>query len=494
MGLRQPSLKNSIMKFKLLYLALVLLHCSLSAQTTLHWSNSLVVDSTVRPITSPRIVLLPNGTPLVTWGISGDFVNSTSQIWCSRMEDGAFTAPIGVVQAPEEPLLYGFGGYDVAVSDSQAFVVFEQNQQGISLARSDDGGLTFGSPNPVQGAIQGGYAILSSIIVDGTGNPVVSYIQYKNGTASYEVRRSSDGGFNFDASVVGNAPAPGGAVCECCISDLLASGDSIWLLFRNNNQNLRDIWVSRSTDLAATFNTATDVDATDWLLDFCPVAGPRMARSGDSLVIIWMSGATGTGRVYLNTLHSGTMQAGVQLDFPIPSAPQTAQGQTDVTASQDTIGMAFVENSKEIVFHFSTTGTTGLANQSTRFAVPDHTLHLPSLAFRNGVFHLVYSDATSGQVLYRQGVLKGSSRVEAVINHGAISVFPNPVVNGVIVVKSTAPELQEISIFDVFGQRILEQKVEGFEAIIPANQLPKGVYFLKIKTQQGAASQQIVIW
>lgn len=481
------------MKITLVYFVLFLSSFPVVAQSTVQWSDSIVVNSTSRPITSPRIALLSDGTPLITWGISGDFGNSTSQIWCSRFEDGAFTTPIGVVQAPEEPLLYGFGGYDVAVSDSQVFIVFEQQQQGIFLARSDDSGSTFGSPTLVQGTVSGGYSILSSIIVDGTGNPIVSYIQYKNGVATYEVRRSPDGGFNFGPSVMGNAPAPGGEVCECCISDLLASGDSIWLLFRNNNQNRRDIWVSRSTDLAASFSTATDVDDTDWQLDFCPVAGPRMARSGDSLITVWMSGSTGTGQVFLSTLHSGTMQAGLQLDFP-PSSPQTAQGQADVAAVQDTIGMVFVENSKEIVFHFSTLGAAGIPAQSIRFAVPNHTLHLPSLAFRNGVFHLVYADATSGQVLYRQGVLKGSSKVKEAIESIDILVFPNPVIKGVFEVKSAAHELLEISIFDVFGKKILAQSASGFEANVAIGNFPKGVYFLNIKTRQGEISQEIVVW
>ncbi|MFM9952337.1 MAG: T9SS type A sorting domain-containing protein [Saprospiraceae bacterium] len=475
------------MKLSLLYFVFCIASVALRAQTTLQWSDSLLIDSTTRPITSPRIALLPDGTPLITWGISGDFGNSTSQIWCSRFENGAFTTPIGVVQAPEEPLLYGFGGYDVAVSDSQVFIVFEQQQQGIFLARSDDSGSTFGSPTLVQGTVSGGYAILSSIIVDGTGNPVVSYIQYKNGTASYEVRRSPDGGFNFEPSVMGNAPAPGGEVCECCISDLLASGDSIWLLFRNNNQNRRDIWVSRSTDLAATFDTATDVDATDWQLDFCPVAGPRMARSGDSLITVWMSAANGTSRVYLNTLHSGTMQAGFQLDFPTPSAPQTAQGQADVAAVQDTIGMVFVENSKEIVFHFSTLGAAGLPAQSTRFAVPDHTLHLPSIEFRNRVFHLVYSDPTAGQVLYRQGVLTGSSSVNAEIQQQRVVVFPNPLnLNTLLTVKMNLIQAGDVNfeLQDASGKVVQtycfpgEQSGDRVFSLKTAG-LPPGVYFLR---------------
>lgn len=483
------------MKAALVYLLLAFSSSLAVAQSTVQWSDPIVVDSTSRPITSPQIVLLSDGIPLITWGINGDFVNFTSQIWCSRLENGAFTNPVGVVQEPYEPLLYGFGGYDLALSDNQVFIVFEQQQQGIFLASSDDGGNTFGSPSSVQGGIAGGYAILPSVTADGTGNPVVSYILHKNNDTDYLVRRSTDGGLSFNENpVIANAPVPGGAVCECCTSDLLASGDSIWLLFRNNNQNLRDIWVSRSTNLATTFEAATDVDATDWQLNFCPIAGPRMARSGDSLITVWMSGASGMSRVFLSTLHAGTMQVGQQLDFSTSSAPQISQSQADVVALGDTVGVVFVENGNEVLFHFSTKGLDGINSQVNRFAVPDHTLQLPSVAFRNGVFHLVYVDATSRQVLYREGLLTVNSPTYEPTESAAldISVFPNPA-KGVFWIESKTSELQEIALFDVFGRKIIGQKPGKYEVSVPTDHFPKGVYFLKIKTQQGDALREIIV-
>ncbi|MBN8679237.1 MAG: T9SS type A sorting domain-containing protein [Chitinophagales bacterium] len=484
------------MKITLVYFVLLFLGFTVAAQTTVQWSDSIVVDSTTRPITSPRIALLPDGTPLVTWGINGDFVNFTSQIWCSRFENGAFTTPIGVVQEPDEPLLYGFGGYDVALSDSQVFIVFEQ--QGIFLAGSKDGGLTFGSPTSVQGSVAGGYAILAAVTVDGTGNPVVSYILHKNNDTDYLVRRSTDGGFSFnDDPVIANAPAPGGAVCECCTSDLLASGDSVWLLFRNNNQDLRDIWVSRSTDLAATFDAATDVDATDWQLNFCPVAGPRMARSGDSLITVWMSGASGTPRVYLSTLHAGTMKKGQQLDFPTASGDQISQSQADVTSLGDTIGVVFVENGNEILFDFSTKGASGLNNQSERFAVPDHTLQLPSIAFRDGIFHLVYVDATAGHVLYRRGILSKNSSTNAPESNKTadILLFPNPT-KGEVILEILQGEVTTARLTDVHGNTLWHTNNGLFAGniVLDLSLYPAGVYFIQINVGGIWKTGRIVKW
>jgi hypothetical protein len=189
------------------------------------------------------------------------------------------------------------------------------------------------------------------------------------------------------------------------------------------------------------------------------------------------------------------MQRGQQLNFPTASDPQISQSQADVAAVGDTVGIVFVEKGNEILFRFSIIGATGLNDQGTLFAEPGHTLQLPSLAFRNGIFHLVYVDATSRQVLYRKGILTGSSPSYQPTEIGAsgISVFPNPVDYGGFWIKSETNELLEISLYDVFGKNIISQKPGKYEAVVPTDKFPKGVYFLKIKTVQREVLQKIVV-
>jgi hypothetical protein len=423
---------------------------------------------------------LSDGTPFVTWGVS----SNPPKIWGARFENGAFTTPVSVVQGSVAPDLFGFGGYDVAVSDSQIFVVFEQTQTGILLSRSDDGGLSFNPPTTIQSAVSGGYTTLASVVVDGSGNPVVSYILDKNG-ATYQVQRSTDGGLTFGDAVTANAPAAGEYVCECCTSDLLASGDFLWLVFRNNNQNQRDIWVSRSTDAAATFDVAADVDSTDWVVNVCPISGPRMARSYDQLVTAWMSKASGPGRVYLSTVQAGSMQSGEQLDFP-PALPQTSQAQQDIAASGDTIVLAFVEKLKDIVVHYSTQGTAEMASQVSRIVTPNHALQYPSVAFRNGLVHLVYVDVSGDKVFYRTGNFSqiSSSREP----HNAVDwLFPNPV-SGWVTLKNPGASILEIRVQDARGRivpTLNNTKLSGEELVLNLDNLPAGIYFLQVRTTQG---------
>ncbi len=465
------------MKNKLIAVFYLALSCSLSAQTLVQWSDSTVISSTTLPVTAPRITFLADGTPLATWGTSG----SPARIWCARYENNAFSTPVSVVQSTIQPALFGFGGYDVAVSGTQVFVVFENTQQGILLSKSTDGGLSFEPPVTVQAAVPGGYNTLASIVIDGTGNPVISYIFEKNG-ATYQVKRSTDGGQTFLDAVVGNAPSPGGMVCECCTADMLASGDSIWMVYRNNNQNLRDIWVSRSTNLAASFDTAADVDSTDWVLSFCPIAGPRMARAGDSLVTVWTSGASGKGRIYLSTLHAGSMQFGDQIAFPA-QLDLNVQSQADITASGDTIGLVFVEKSREIYFHYSISGSKGLKSNSAVFKDGTHTLQYPSINFRNGVFHLVYADPTSDKVLYRRGVITQSSPGREPTKSVGFELYPNPG-NGLASIKTGGELIQAVMVTDVHGKLVQQREITSNEnPDINLEGYPDGLYFVHLKIQ-----------
>ncbi len=320
---------NNLFLIKSVFL-LLCLHLSGSsfAQSKVVWSDSIEVVSTNLAITAPKISFLPDGSPIISWGGSN---STTNQIWCSVFSNGGFTPPVSVVQSPNLPILFGFGGYDMSVFNNHVYIVFEEQQGGIWCTKSTDGGQSFQVAVQVQPTVSGGFATISAIESDDNGNPVISYIKGKNGVV-YEVRRSADGGESFGDPVVANTPAPGGEVCECCSSDLLISGDSVWIVFRNNNQNLRDIWISRSTDLAASFDVAADVDETDWVINVCPISGPKMARMHDSIAAVWMSRPSGISKVYANTLHASDMVAGQQIALYTASGSLVNQTFPEITA------------------------------------------------------------------------------------------------------------------------------------------------------------------
>ncbi len=403
-----------------------------SSQNGLSWSAPVPVAASSFGNLSPRMALLADGTPVAVWGKTG----AVPQIWCATWADTAFAAPVQVSTGSIVPGIYEFGGLDLATAGQRVFVVFENFDQGIFLVRSDDGGANWQAPVTVFATPPGMGNTISAITTDATGNPLVTFLLQTSAEtdARVQLARSTDGGASFTIS--GNASAPAGdngQVCECCYQDLLtAGGDTVFVAFRANRDNLRDMWVTRSTDGGATFDMACDMDAQDWVISACPFSGPGLTRlDGDSLMTVWMSKGSGATRVYASTLHGGTMQKGSEFGFPGSSgAAAFNQNHPEVAGRLDTVAMVweetgFVGTSQDLVCAFSTTGAAGLAaNMAPLPALAAQ--KFPQLDYSDGVFHLLYVNGTQG-LAYRQGTVtapNGAEEVEAAALR--VRVQPNP--------------------------------------------------------------------
>ncbi|TNE57222.1 MAG: exo-alpha-sialidase [Bacteroidetes bacterium] len=417
-------------KTSLIICTLLLLHTTfLPAQAVVNWSDPIPVAPSGLGTASPRLVLDDTGNPMILWGQGG----STPTIRLARWSNGSFSTPVEVGTGNRTPGIYDFGGLDLAVHQDTVYVVFEHIMPGIYLARSVDGGQTFEDPVAVFTPGAGKIVTLPSVAADNAGNPMVSYL-YEAGNESdavYHLARSADAGASFLPPVVASAPADGDYVCECCPSDIISAGDSVWLAFRSLRPgNIRDIWISRSTDGGDTFDVAADVDDTDWVLSVCPTSAPRSTLSGDSLVTVWMSRGTGTTRIHGSTLGTDTGKASSSFTFPIVS-PFGTQIRPDIAGQADTIGVVWEEtgipvNGTEIMFAFSAQGAASLPVQISNLTNIPGTQKVPALAYQQGAFHVVYADVQSGQLWYRKGIVTAASAVSGPNPVADLDVFPNP--------------------------------------------------------------------
>lgn len=474
---------------------------SAAAQTDVYWSTPIQVATSTFGAASPKIGMLANGDLVAIWGKSG----SGPKIYFTRKAGDNFEAPVQLNTGGISPDIYGFGGLDLAVSGNKIFIVFENFGAGIHLLRSEDGGQTFLPPTNVYTPPTGDWTTLASVTADGQGNPIVSVIrELVNETeARYIVVRSTDGGASFLPPVVASEPANGEYVCECCPSDMVVAGDSLWLVFRNNDNNLRDIWVSRSTDAGATFDTATDVDESDWVLNACPISGPRLHSIGnDSLLAVWMSGATGLGRIYAATLHGTTMEKGWQFNLA-PTNANSLQSFPSIAGSGDTLCVVWEEsgfggNAGEILYNFSTTGAAGLSAYTPAMvgqATPGNQKY-PDLLFKNGVFHLIYQ--TGGALAYRRGPV-------AIVNSSTSQTPPKPgfelltnPTSGLVLVKMQTIGEAQFTLLDANGQtaerwqQAATSKGETLQLQLPVA-IPGGIYFLKMEKDGLVWMEKLVV-
>ena len=75
-------------------------------------------------------------------------------------------------------------------------------------------------------------------------------------------------------------------------------------------------------------------------------------------------------------------------------------------------------------------------------------------------------------------------------NEFNVSIYPNPTRGDV---KIVSENIQRVTVFNMFGQMILETEVNGNETMLNMSGLAAGVYMVKITTSNGVATRNIIV-
>lgn len=106
--------------------------------------------------------------------------------------------------------------------------------------------------------------------------------------------RSTDGGKSFGKNV-----RVATHTCSCCRPTIAVdSKGRIYVAWRHNFDDVRDMAVASSIDGGKTFSTLTRVSMDGWKIHGCPESGPSLLPVGDKLYIAWFTvGADSRPRV-----------------------------------------------------------------------------------------------------------------------------------------------------------------------------------------------------
>ncbi|HHS95052.1 MAG TPA: T9SS type A sorting domain-containing protein [Phaeodactylibacter sp.] len=452
-------------------------------------SDALEVSTSGTSYRNPRIALLEGNRPVIYWGKAG----LNPKLYISVMDGGDFPNPLEVNTDGIEFNIWGGSlGPQITAKENTVFLVFEKYGEAIYCIKSSDGGQSFESPVVVYDPPQGRVATLPTITMDEELNPIVAFVTTNNNEqdARYEITRSTDGGQSFPTPVVANIQAAGAEVCECCPGAIAATGtEEVFLAFRNNDQNLRDIWVAKSSDGGNSFDQATDIDTTDWLIFSCPQSGPDILESGDSLFAVFFSGAYGAN-IYISALHKATMQAGHSFQIPSISGEAVGQNYPAIAGSGDTLGIVWQEsgdNGLEIVMTWSVHGRADLMTQHLMIDDSPSAQKLPDMIFQDGIFHIVYENHALGKVIYRQVTFSEMTATEVLqVKPFLASVLPNPFTTyTTIEIKNPEDEDIHYRLYNASGQLIDSFVSKASHVPLSLSESSKGIYFLKI--QKGTA-------
>ena len=399
-------MKKILSKIIFITLSLPLL---VSAQS-LNFGNTFTISSGADGYGRPRIALT-NNQPIIIWRKD----STPKTIRASKWDGTNFTTPYDITSAGVLPS--SWDGPEIAAKGDTVYLVFASTattQESIMLIRSFDGGNTFSDTIRVSENNPAHKYRMGNIKIDKDGHPIVSYMQYLlNFTEPKQmVNRSINYGDSFIGSVEGSESAPG-EPCDCCKSSLILDNNDIYLLFRNNINNERNSYISKSTDGGQTFNLVADLDDYDWIVNGCPATGPLGIVNGDSLLIVRRSGGTGNDEiVYTN---SNKLDLNFSYNRNIDPIIGKIQDYPDLTLNGDTIFIAWQDNRNNIPDCFFSYSINGIENLSLGNTFTDTLVFgaklNPDLVFKNNNIHLVYNDNGSNSIKYIRGSFDNTSYI-----------------------------------------------------------------------------------
>ena len=348
----------------------------------------------------PRVKLTANNAPIIIWRKDA----SPKTLRASKWNGSAFSSPYDILQNGILPS--SWDGPEIATKGDTIYVVFTSlatSHSAIMLIKSFDGGLNFSDTirvsenNPLHKFRMG------NVEINDDGNPVVSYMQYLlNWTEPKQmVNISLSYGSAFLGATEGSALALG-EPCDCCKSSLVCDGDKVFLLFRNNESNMRNSYIAKSTDGGISFSSTADMDDYIWNLTSCPATTPRGALSGDSIIVVKRSGATGNNEVVCSSVSAQNLDHLYNQNIDL--IPGVIQNYPELAVVGDTVLAVWQDNREGYQDCYISLSTEGSYDLSGSISYTDSSFSGqkidPDVEFKNGNIHLVYLNSTEHKIVY----------------------------------------------------------------------------------------------
>ena len=337
----------------------------------------------------PRMALMANDMPIIIW--FNEVSNQTIKI-SRQIPQGIFTPPVDIVGSDLEPI--GFIGPEIAAKGDTVYITFICGiaNNSIMIKKSFDGGLTFSDTIRVSPNDNNFQYYMPNIEVKDDGNPIVSYMKCTHNDTDFEqiVNISMDFGSTFDNEVNASELAPG-EPCDCCKSTIVTKGNNVYLLFRNNEVNVRNTYISKSTDGGISFTATQDLDDLNWTINACPTSSPNGVLNGDSILVASRSGATGVNQVYYSNVNSNNLQKNYYRT--IDEIGSGLQDQVEVAGEGNILGIVWHDNrnmNNACYLSYTIDGTNNIGGSIEMSNSMIGHKKFPDIEYSNGKFYFVY--------------------------------------------------------------------------------------------------------
>jgi hypothetical protein len=103
--------------------------------------------------------------------------------------------------------------------------------------------------------------------------------------------KSTDGGKTWSKNILVYA-SPDSNVCECCKPSIRVKGTNVYVMFRNQLNGNRDMYLSHSSDGGNSFAATQKLGNGNWKLNACPMDGGGLAVNNEGVQTVWRREAT----------------------------------------------------------------------------------------------------------------------------------------------------------------------------------------------------------
>ena len=426
-----------------------------------------------------------------------------------------FAAPIRITQGANVNSNFQRAAQFVLDTKNNIHMVWMENrinnQPDVWFIKSTDKGLSWSQPkNIVDSDDSSKYAQdFCSIAVDSTDNLYVSFLdaresQRKQSTnMQLYMTKSTDGGETWSKNKKVNNMVSGlGGTCECCKQDIEVSPEgNVYIAFRSNINNRRDIWVCRSMDGGETFENVILIQDGIWTINACPVTGPNIALDkNENLHIVWRDNRdnSGVARIYYSMLKKDSSAATKNILLSRKSSLLVDYPNISVDADSN-VAIVYQTSDKGMHYYYGKPPQTDFSDIEA-FPANGKKEFVNVEISTNGTRYLCWQDSRrdNGDIYFAKDNTIINSIKEQLISYDEnIIITPNPVMSGeTLRVFIENNEKIEIKIYNMLGNQVFNKIGENsnpgyFTFVLP--DLSNGFYYLNIISSQITISQILFV-
>ncbi len=362
----------------------------------------------------PRILALDEDHGIIIWGNS-----SQQSIQYKYWSKDSLSQTRNIDMKNTKAFITDWASTELAGRNQYVYIVYKEDPADLGkiyLLRSVDYGKTF-STQIVVVDNTGFFSRFPGVAIDKDNQPIISYMRFKTDwtQAHYVTLRSSDFGNTFSPYVEATDISKGTA-CDCCPVGMASDGDRVAILYRNNRNNFRNMTAAISLDNAGSFAYTQELDTANWFLQSCPASGGDGFFNDHYLHTTWMSGRTGTNKVFYSRLDLNTQKVDAFQIMNHSLGKNLQQVDPKMAGNKDTVGICWTEavTGYDIFFsYFTGNNSQDLIKNTVRINTDQNgSQDTPDLTYINGKFYLCWHDGNDNTIRFKIGVVNRVTRNE----------------------------------------------------------------------------------